>query len=116
MKYEIKQVLNGWVISAIDEQFIDDHRTIVSAMDGDGIDGFRALLAEFIEEFGPSTSRYDKKRLRAIVIPGDKYEGKIEAEYRQDLIYLYEQLGYGLYGDLFVSMEQDTKQQKVEPK
>jgi hypothetical protein len=82
--YTIKECENGWIL--VDQGSEDVERAYVHEIllndKADSLKGLLHLLQNCAED---ETSRYDLKRVRVICIPGDKFDGKIEGEYRQEL-------------------------------
>lgn len=74
----IRRADNGYVLTWPDDPLEDG--TLVSGCDviedaeGDELKSGEALLWWVIDYFGLFGSRYDKERLRAVRVPGDKYE------------------------------------------
>jgi hypothetical protein len=97
MKFEIRRAKNGWIIKSEDPEEFNPE--IVGVEEPDEHEGFRTLLWELLEHYGPSRSRYDYKRIHVALIPGDKYEGPIDEKYREDLTNLRDRIDYCLKQD-----------------
>lgn len=86
MKFEIKRARNGWICQMTDDHPDGETETIVGEEVGAcEHENFRRFLQEMIQVYGPSDSRYHDKRLRVVMIPGDKNEGPLENEHLKDL-------------------------------
>ena len=94
MKFEIRKAKNGWIIECEDPEDLTNE--IVGVDEPDEHEGFRTLLWEFLNAYGPTDGKYSKKRLRIVIIPGNSYEGPIDGEYREDLESLRDELNYQL--------------------
>lgn len=70
MKFEIRNAENGHVLKLEDLE-----EEIVCQEDfEDESDAFAAFLRTILDYYGPSSSRYDRKRIYVVVKPGDKSE------------------------------------------
>ena len=86
MKFEIKRARNGWICEMTDDHPDGEVEMVVGEEVGAcEHENFRRFLQELIQVYGPSDSRYHDKRLRVVLIPGDKHEGPIENNHLQDL-------------------------------
>ena len=97
--YEVEQALNGWIVRREDE----DKTIVVGKEDGvtedTEIESFSCFLRDLIENYGPSASKFNKKVIRVVVLPGRSYVGDINLEYRHDLAELHEELEHILVGE-----------------
>ena len=75
-QYKIDRVLNGWTCTLVDEGEDEAETQTVVGLDNDEceVSNFINFLRSINEHFGPTTSRYSKKRIRIRDIPGDRYE------------------------------------------
>ena len=74
---KIQRVGNGWVTSYYDEE--DEGTKIRVYKDADenpDPEAFVCLLQDLVDYFGMQGSRYDAKRIKINIEPGDKYEGE----------------------------------------
>ena len=71
----IEQADNGWLMRARDDEGLEF--VLVSQWDefDDRVDAWAEMLWMVDEVIGPTTSRYDEKRLKITIEPGDKFEG-----------------------------------------
>lgn len=91
--YKINKVKNGYTITRqYDNE--EEYEVVVGLDSDDEVDGFAEFLNTINNEFGPSTSRYSSKRIRVIVLPGDKFEGELDKDYLNNLSYLKDEIDY----------------------
>lgn len=89
-KYELKRVTNGWIFKELDEE---SGQEIVGEEKEDEAESFKDFLQSIDEYFGPTSDKYDKKRICIFCKPGINYEGPLEKEYLESLRWLYKELG-----------------------
>jgi hypothetical protein len=72
----IVRVSNGYIAKGLNdpEEVFEEMENCPQDVDADTV---ARLLWKIIEYFGEGGSRYDAKRVRVVVEPGDKYEGKV---------------------------------------
>lgn len=87
MKFEVISSRNGHLVKVIQDEGEEEYITSVEDSDEEG-HSIITLLSEILIAYGPSDSRYSKKRIRIINLPGDKHCSKIEGKYREELIEL----------------------------
>lgn len=74
MKFEIRRVKNGAVLRVEYDYPEGEFEEIAYQKTGDGeIEAFADFLRLLNENYGPSTSRYSRKRIYINVEPGDKH-------------------------------------------
>jgi hypothetical protein len=66
----IERASNGYILRESDSE---DPRPIV-VEETDRVDATYALLGRMLEQMGHSGSRYDERRVRIVIEPGDKWE------------------------------------------
>lgn len=80
----IERAQNGWVVTQRSSEYLrseDDTPDIVNVFDekDSEVEGCASLLRHLEDVLGPSTSRYDEKRIYIVVAPGDKNDAFTEA-------------------------------------
>ncbi len=73
----IHNAANGCIVTVKDEES-GDMEIVYQEQDGNEVEGFAEFLRYICDHYGPSTSRYSKKRIYITVSPGDKYENNNE--------------------------------------
>lgn len=63
----IERAANGWIV----RDGPNEETRLIAA--DDETEAMLALLADLLEFHGPSSSRYDRERIRVITLPGDKW-------------------------------------------
>lgn len=97
VNYKITSVDNGHMIEVTDD--VNEEPTILVARedDEDETSSFVSFLNDILNRFGPSTGRYSEKRIRIVVLPGDKRDDPVtDPAYREDLQYLKDCCEYAL--------------------
>lgn len=80
MKFEIKRVTNGLILTAeYGSDLPEENITLVYqepsiSLEENEAEAFADFLRLINDNFGPMTSRYSKARIYVTVEPGDKYE------------------------------------------
>lgn len=88
MIFKIEQASNGWILESINEEYPEDNEKYVMNDGEDEVDAFISLLHIITSNFGPSTSRYSAKRVHTIAVPGDKFEGEVPKEIKENVEWL----------------------------
>lgn len=98
----IEHADNGWIIRC--KHFYkekgklkedEDETVLVGKEDEmDETNAFKEFLWDILSNFGPSSSRYDEKRIHIITMPGDKFTGSLSEEYKEELKELRDELTY----------------------
>lgn len=85
MEFKIDRIKNGWLLEA---RYNEDNKEVLAGIDtfSSEEDCFIQFLNEIITNYGPMDSRYSEKRIRAVFLPGDKFEGELDSEYKNYLI------------------------------
>lgn len=94
LTYRRLQARNGFVL---EEE--DGERVVYQEDLKDDPEAFVAFIEAVIDTWGPQESRYSPKRVRVVIMPGDKWEGEIDSQTRTQLEWLYEEMGYRLGKD-----------------
>ena len=92
MIFEFKKAKNGFVVEVKDSGGEIDR--IVSEEGEDEHDVFIHFLWAMISYYGPSDSKYSKKRIRVAAVPGNAFEGELDDTYLKKLEWLYADIGY----------------------
>ena len=92
--YELKNARNGWMIvnhMEEGEEYIvanEDSNRFSYNDDEEDVKGYINLLYSFISDHGPSGGKYNKRNIHICCLPGYSYEGKLDDEYRKELLEL----------------------------
>jgi hypothetical protein len=85
MRISITTVQNGWIMTLSETG--EMHKKTVYQTDNEvydnlsgteGVEAYRNMLYDLTDALGMSGGRYDKKRIRINIEPGDKCEGDNE--------------------------------------
>jgi hypothetical protein len=93
MKFELRFAKNGWILEYFDPEMPQE---IVGVESDDEHEGFREFLWAILENFGPSDSKYSKKRIHINILPGRDYEGPLDEKYMEYLRDLREDIDWQL--------------------
>lgn len=78
--FKLRRAKNGYIMEKRD--IIDGAKTEIEELVGtdgeDEVETFKSFLWDIIDNYGPSTSRYDAKRVYVRVEPGDKTDADSE--------------------------------------
>ena len=80
---KVEQVSNGFILTTSYADN-DDIKEVVEE-DDDEYAAAATLLYKVAEAMGPSSSKYDAKRIRVVCLPGDSFEGTLDTDYANEL-------------------------------
>jgi hypothetical protein len=74
MKFEIRRVQNGAVLRVETNSEDSGEEIVYQEQEDDEIEAFADFLRHLVDHYGPTTSRYSRKRISIRVDPGDKHD------------------------------------------
>jgi hypothetical protein len=91
--FSLRHADNGWIAESVDAEGVS---VIAEDDEKDSHTAFAHFLSLIDGAYGPSSSKYDEKRIRVVTLPGNDYPGPISKEYAAYLIDLRDEINDAL--------------------